>query len=505
MSIWADTYKVIHDAGLGGTANWGDGDAMSETSTGSGIFTKTYSNNAAGDAYFRLKINGADTKLGSKTDNGLSDVVLNAQSDQQDGCAYFNLPFATDVTIYYNSSTSKVYVKLETRYTVTINLEASTDRYLYAYSMDNDKYKWRGTYPGSVSGVYPYVYTVNVPKNFPLYLIFNNGNSGSGNQSVIFDLGTITSAISKSISLADDLSYSAMRGTFNSWNTQNCMFSTFTNTAIAKSLSASQDYEFKFSHYYAGSTSDVEENAGCQGDVENGGTVLLYTDNKNSKHLKTGTSGAGDYVFVYKSWSGTTVTLDVYYPGGTYTRTGMDVDKWGTICVPYAVTFANRSGAEFYTIAGKNQAENPTILYLAPVGDADLVAGQPYFFKATGDDDLELTYSTIAAQPGSHNGLIGSYKGCDVAAGLYLLSNNVIVKAGTGCSINENKAYIDMSKVTVGGAGAPGVREIPLAPQGPTDIKSVGANETVVKFIQDGKLFIQKNGIVYDMTGRVVR
>ena len=77
----------------------------------------------------------------------------------------------------------------------------------------------------------------------------------------------------------------------------------------------------------------------------------------------------------------------------------------------------------------------------------DIEAGVPYIFLGTGSD-LVVTYSGQAVNAaGSENGLVGSFAGQDVAEGLYLLSNNQIVKCGTGCSIGANRAYIDMAEV----------------------------------------------------------
>ena len=54
---------------------------------------------------------------------------------------------------------------------------------------------------------------------------------------------------------------------------------------------------------------------------------------------------------------------------------------------------------------------------------------------------------------------------------------------------------------------APGLPIIamPLEPNNATDINSIEASEKAVKFFENGQLFIQKNGVVYDMTGRIVR
>lgn len=70
----------------------------------------------------------------------------------------------------------------------------------------------------------------------------------------------------------------------------------------------------------------------------------------------------------------------------------------------------------------------------------------------------------------------------------------------TGESIPANKAYILLDNPI----SAPGVRIIEEA-ENATAIHSLDANAMVVKFIENGQLLIRKDGVVYDMTGRVVR
>lgn len=136
-----------------------------------------------------------------------------------------------------------------------------------------------------------------------------------------------------------------------------------------------------------------------------------------------------------------------------YTRT-ISSGKFGTICLPCNVESGDFSGAVFYEIVGKKVDENrmPTHLVLTPV--TRLEAGKPYLFQAD-DDEMILAYSgasvPVAAE---NNGLIGSFDGIkpDASAelsGKYLLSNNKIVKCGTGCTLGSNRAYIDMDKVPV--------------------------------------------------------
>lgn len=140
----------------------------------------------------------------------------------------------------------------------------------------------------------------------------------------------------------------------------------------------------------------------------------------------------------------------------TYAR-ATTAGRYGTICLPKGATAGNITGATFYSIAGKRVDGNgdPTSIVLEEV--TDIEAGKPYIFLGSGSD-LHVTYSGQAvAEAGSENGLVGSFDSCDVAEGMYLLSNNEVVKCGTGCTIGANRAYINMKDVPayVDGSVAP--------------------------------------------------
>ena len=73
------------------------------------------------------------------------------------------------------------------------------------------------------------------------------------------------------------------------------------------------------------------------------------------------------------------------------------------------------------------------------------------------------------------------------------------VKAGGEVTINSTRAYLHIAGAEI--TSAPALRIVENA----TDIQNIEANETAVKFIENGKLFIKKNGVVYDAIGTVVR
>lgn len=169
-----------------------------------------------------------------------------------------------------------------------------------------------------------------------------------------------------------------------------------------------------------------------------------------------------------------------------YTR-NVNVGNWGTICIEGSVSAENISGASFYSIAGKDKAENPTSITLQ--GVSELKAGVPYLFQAT-ENTVQLVYdaTNVVATAGRYNGLIGSLEGQEVDEGMYLLSGGKIVLCGTGCSIAANRAYINMSQVPLVSAGVKGVT---FFFNGQVGVNGLEADN-------------QKKTAVYDLTGRRV-
>lgn len=112
-------------------------------------------------------------------------------------------------------------------------------------------------------------------------------------------------------------------------------------------------------------------------------------------------------------------------------------NSYVTLCYPFD---ADINGIA-YSIVGKTDS---SILLFK---QSEIKAGMPYIVYVEGSE-LSATFSgEMAELPLSDNGLIGSYMSCPVDEGKYLLSNNTIKKCGTGCSIREFRAYIDMDQV----------------------------------------------------------
>ena len=201
----------------------------------------------------------------------------------------------------------------------------------------------------------------------------------------------------------------------------------------------------------------------------------------------------GEYTFTYTFATG---KLDVTYPQ-TYTR-HFDNAYYSTICLPQAATLTN---ATAYEIASLNIASGYITLSAPIVGS--LTAGKPYIILPSANNvDVTATLSgdpvenTVAGENGLW-GVINIGGEPSVSNGNYVLIDNEFHLV-TGGSVNVPRFR---GALYVSTSGAPALRIIESA----TNIENIEANEKAIKFIENGKLLIMKNGVVYDTVGTVVR
>ena len=70
-----------------------------------------------------------------------------------------------------------------------------------------------------------------------------------------------------------------------------------------------------------------------------------------------------------------------------------------------------------------------------------------------------------------------------------------------GATIPAGKAYLDLTGITL----APGALRIVEVEDNATSIQDLQSSDDVIKFFENGQLFILKNGITYDLLGRIVK
>ena len=292
-----------------------------------------------------------------------------------------------------------------------------------------------------------------------------------------------------------------LRGTFNDWGT-GADFGGANWCSVVLSAETTYSFEVCAESYY----NEGGERFGKDETLTSDGTLsdLLW----HGTPFKVTTSVAGTYYFKITDWyeGGKPKAVQVIFPEEYTARTGLTVNNFGTICL--AKKAVSVTGADFYSIYGKD-ADTPTELYLVKE-TAPFEAGRPYIFQATATS-IATVLEGFSTSAGSYNGLYGTFETTLSVEStnenpLYILSNNIVVKAGTGCSISNGRAYIKMNEISVKNAPtAPSAIRLDLEEDNATDINAIEASEKAVKFIKNGQLFIQKDGIVYDATGRVVK
>ncbi len=158
------------------------------------------------------------------------------------------------------------------------------------------------------------------------------------------------------------------------------------------------------------------------------------------------------------------------------------------------------SGADAYKAKYQNGAVVLTQVNVIEAGEGIVLKG------ANAGDVVTITPSNATADDFSDNELVGVLTPTLAQANWYVLATNLDGDGLTkfhncyaGIEIPANKAYIE-----IGAATAPSIRIIEAGNEA-TDIQNVEGAEKAVKFMENGKLYIQKNGVVYDAMGKTVR
>lgn len=195
---------------------------------------------------------------------------------------------------------------------------------------------------------------------------------------------------------------------------------------------------------------------------------------------------------------------------------------WGTICPEKEVL--QPSGASFYTIDYvEMQDGTPSRVFFSEIGETEsLRAGHPYVFVAE-EDAIKGAQTGAAATEGfNDHGFIGCIDDFkfhvydeDTRDKYYVIYQNQIMRCTDGWFLlKAGGAYLDMKDPTLrtegSAAPAPGRRRLTLtnpeaAPQVATDLNTITDNSKPVKVIINNRMFILRDGILYDATGRLVK
>ncbi len=177
------------------------------------------------------------------------------------------------------------------------------------------------------------------------------------------------------------------------------------------------------------------------------------------------------------------------------------------------------TGLEGYAVTAANKTTGALTLAKAYDAGDVVIANEPLVLHATSVLDSETSFTlNNTSESGSHysgNLLSGARDGNGKTTGgelYYRLSYNDAdaysdlgfywgADEGAAFEIAKGKAYLPLSA----GANAPSRFLINAQDNTATNINNTQDVEDGIKFIQNGKLFIKKNGVVYDMMGTIVK
>jgi hypothetical protein len=193
----------------------------------------------------------------------------------------------------------------------------------------------------------------------------------------------------------------------------------------------------------------------------------------------------------------------------THTRSGLNVGDYGTVCLPYAIEAANINGAEIYKLI--EWPAGSCAVTLEQVENME--AGHPYIYQATANTATwRYNAEGDPTDATSENGLIGSYTKELISpnANNYIIYNNKLYYVDSEAYVGANRAYIN--RIEAENAPTPGPangrKRIQMAVNGAqvlTGIDQLNDQMTNTKYMENGILYILRDGKLYNAQGQLVK
>lgn len=196
-------------------------------------------------------------------------------------------------------------------------------------------------------------------------------------------------------------------------------------------------------------------------------------------------------------------TITITYIDATPT---LGANGWSTFSAPFkfAVT-----GAEVY-MAAPDAEQNATKVILSKVENGIVPAEEGVILKGT--EGATVTITPTNAEASDYDDNLNDLMNTAVAPAIASEGSNMYVLATIGgttafypcgnITIPMNKAWMFIFPAA---NQAPDAIRIEFAENNATNIQNLEGSEKAVKFIENGKLFILREGVVYDATGRMVK
>lgn len=282
-------------------------------------------------------------------------------------------------------------------------------------------------------------------------------------------------------------------------------------------------------------------------DVEQGDGSNLYVNNTETRIYGKGTNEYGSITI--SAPLGYVITKIVITKGSSFDLQEVSPDTWtlkdltwegqsnsvvfyaknrsdfrsATVTLAKALTITSAGWASMYLPFKAAIPEDVTVYYasasslagntitLTPFEGGVIPAGTGVVVR---DEQYDGTSSHIYAfnesddDPSddvSSNLFLGSYTDISVpAGGVYVLASGTASSCTfatfTGSTLGAFKAYVPKGSVS-----APNIRFIVEEENGATSINDILDADNIVKFLENGQLYIKRDGVIYDATGRAVR
>ena len=188
----------------------------------------------------------------------------------------------------------------------------------------------------------------------------------------------------------------------------------------------------------------------------------------------------------------------------TVLRAGLTPGFYYTFCLPYGVD--SYTGGTFFEI---NRVIDEDNLELISVNS--LAAGVAYVCIPTEEEVKGVYNSAHEDAPIANRAMHGTFQNIQVPAGMFIFGNDGLHPSSALSFLGANRAYVDMDEASVlepyAPAQAAGRRRVVVGGHNaPTAIDEVaGENVASKKMIENGQLFIIRDGVKYNAQGAIVK
>ena len=215
--------------------------------------------------------------------------------------------------------------------------------------------------------------------------------------------------------------------------------------------------------------------------------------------------------------------IDITFKGRAFLRNG----DYNTLCLPFNLSAEQLADPEnplynfsFYEIT--DMYKEGSFLKFRVNQASSVVAGKPYIMKYNGEEanlsDPTFKYVTVTASAGDETvvpglvKMVGILKPTAIAENentLFLLSGNRLAWANPGQNTMKGfRAYFEVLVTDHSPYYIPNFRSLKPSlvdqTETPTAIEIVENDETATKVIENGTMYIIKNGVKYNVQGQVI-